>query len=81
MWNASEARVALQLVSRIGQEVTVAGERVGFAADEPILTQYAYKHSLHAMRALLGAAGWSPVHVFTAHEQSVRLWLCEPRGV
>lgn len=81
VWNAHESRVELCLVSRIGQEITVGGERFTFAADEPIITQVAYKHSMHAMRGLLGAAGWSATQVYTAQEQPVRLWLCEPRGV
>jgi hypothetical protein len=33
------------------------------------------------MRGILGAAGWTPTQVFTAQEQPMRLWLCEPRGV
>jgi uncharacterized SAM-dependent methyltransferase len=80
VWNAQHARVELHLVSLIGQEVSVGGERFAFAASEPLVTEHAYKHSLHAMRSMLFAAGWSPTQVFTANEQPVRLWLCEPRA-
>jgi len=78
LWNARASRVELQLVSQCAQDVVVSGEHFAFAAHEPLVTQHVYKHSLHAMRGLLGAAGWMPTHVFTAYEQPVRLWLCAP---
>lgn len=81
VWNEKQARIELQLVSMIGQEVTVAGARFAFAAHEPLITEHVYKHSLHAMRAILVAAGWAPTQVFTAAEQPMRLWLSEPRHV
>ena len=81
VWNREQSRVELHLVSRVAQEVSVGGERFAFVAHEPIVVGFAYKHSLHAMRGLLLVAGWSPRQVFTAQEQPMRLWLCEPRGV
>ncbi len=81
VWNQDESRVELHLVSRWAHEVRVSGEPFALAAHEPIVVGYAYKHSLQAMRGLLVAAGWAPTQVFTAQEQPMRLWLCEPRGV
>lgn len=81
VWNSEHSRVELHLVSLIGQEVTVGGERFTFKANEPMVTEVSYKHEVHAMRGILLAAGWATRQVFTAHEQPVRLWLCEPRGV
>jgi uncharacterized SAM-dependent methyltransferase len=81
VWNHVQSRVELRLVSRIDQAVSVGGEPFVLTANEPIVTGLAYKHSLHAMRGLVLAAGWLPTQVFTAQEQPMRLWLCEPRGV
>jgi uncharacterized SAM-dependent methyltransferase len=81
VWNAKHARVEMQLVSRVRQTVHVGDELVAFEEGEPLVTEHCYKHSLEAMRAILGAGGWHPRQVFTAREQPVRLWLCEPRGV
>jgi dimethylhistidine N-methyltransferase len=81
VWNAAHSRVEMQLVARSEQHVFVGNERFTFAAGEPLVTEHCYKHSLEAMRGILGAAGWTPTHVFTAQEQPMRLWLCEPRGV
>jgi uncharacterized SAM-dependent methyltransferase len=80
VWNAAHCRIEMQLVSTVAQEVTVGGERFTFAAGEPLVTEYSYKHSLHAMRSILLAAGWAPREVYTADEQPMRLWLCESRG-
>lgn len=81
VWNAEHSRVEMQLVARTAQAVNVGGEVFTFAAHEPLVTEHCYKHSLEAMRGILGAARWTPTHVFTAQEQPMRLWLCEPRGV
>jgi len=81
VWNAEHSRVEMQLVARTVQIVHVRGDVFTFAANEALVTEHCYKHSLEAMRGILGAARWTPTHVFTAQEQPMRLWLCEPRGV
>jgi hypothetical protein len=53
---------------------------IHFAAGEPLITEYSYKHTVNAMRGLLLAAGWRVRHVFMGKEQPMRLWLCEPVG-
>lgn len=79
VWNEAQSRIEMHLVSQCEQDVDVGGERIHFAAGEPIVTEYSYKHSLHAMRGLLMAAGWHVRAVYTAPEHPMRLWLCEPR--
>ncbi len=79
VWNEPKSRIEMHLVSQCDQEVDVGGERITFAKGEPIITEYSYKHTLHAMRALLMAAGWQVRAVYTGTEQPMRLWLCEPR--
>lgn len=81
VWNAKHARVEMQLVAKVAHDVRVGDERISFEANEPLVTEHCYKHSLEAMRGILGAAGWTPTQVFTATEQPMRLWLCAPRGV
>jgi dimethylhistidine N-methyltransferase len=78
VWNDTYARVELHLVSKHDQTVRVRGEDVRFRAGEPLVTEHLYKHTPHAMRGILHAAGWQVRQVFTASEQPVRLWLCEP---
>jgi dimethylhistidine N-methyltransferase len=80
VWNPKHSRVEMHLVSLVGQEVVVGGETFAFRTGEPIITEYSYKHSPYAMRAILGSAGWYVRDVFTAAEQPMRLWLCEPRA-
>jgi dimethylhistidine N-methyltransferase len=81
IWNEAQSRVEMQLVSKCDQIVTVGGAKIRFRAGEPLVTEYSYKHTPHAMRGLLYAAGWHVRQVFTAAEQPMRLWLCEPRNV
>jgi L-histidine Nalpha-methyltransferase len=79
-WNERYCRVEMHLVAKHAQQVHLDGHAIAIAAGEPIVTAYAYKHELHAMRGILGAAGWRVRQVFTGKEQPMRLWLCEPRG-
>ncbi len=78
VWNPQHARVEMQLVSSSEQHVRVGDETFTFAPGEPLVTEHCYKHSLEAMRGILGAAGWTPIGVYTAQEQPMRLWLCQP---
>jgi dimethylhistidine N-methyltransferase len=65
VWNASESRIEMHLVSACAQTVTVAGAKVQFAAGETIHTESSYKHSIEAFQALASAAGWHARHVWT----------------
>ncbi|HSD90592.1 MAG TPA: L-histidine N(alpha)-methyltransferase [Kofleriaceae bacterium] len=80
VWNERQSRVEMHLVSLCDQRVQIGEEQFTFAAGEPIVTEYSYKHSLSAMRGILLAAGWQVCHAFTSPERPMRLWLCEPRN-
>ena len=80
IWNERQSRIEMRLVARRDQRVTLDGHAITVAAGEHIVTEYSYKHELHAMRSILAAAGWQTREVFTGKEQPMRLWLCEPRG-
>jgi L-histidine Nalpha-methyltransferase len=81
VWDPKHARVEMQLVANSEQHVHVGDAMFTFAAGEPLITEHCYKHSLEALRGILGAAGWTPLHVHTAQEHPMRLWLCGARGV
>jgi len=59
LYNAELGRVELDLVSRIDQCVTVAGEGFTFSEGEAIHTEYSYKYSIPAFAALAASAGLS----------------------
>ena len=80
IWNEAYSRVEMHLVSQCEQTVRVGGGEIRFRAGEPLVTEYSYKHQPHAMRGILHAAGWQVRQVFTASEQPMRLWLCEPKS-
>lgn len=75
-WNELRARVEIELVARERLALRAGGDGVELAAGEPIAIGHIYKHSLHAMRGLLVAAGWQVAAVFTSRAREVRLWLC-----
>ena len=76
IWNELRARVEVVLVARGAQAIGTAAGSVELAAGEPIVVRQVYKHSLHAMRGLLVAAGWHVTVVYAARAREVRLWLC-----
>lgn len=76
IWNELRARVEIVLVARSAQVIRTAAGSVELAAGEPIVVRQVYKHSLHAMRGLLVAAGWHVTAVYAARAREVRLWLC-----
>jgi len=78
VWNAAHSRVEMHLISRVAQHVYLSGETFAFSAGEPIITEHCYKYSFEVMNGILAEAGWSVRTVYTAHEQPMRLWLCEP---
>ena len=60
-WEAPGSRIAMALVSRHAQTVTLAGRRWRFAAGEPLITEYSVKYSPEAFQALAAASGWSAI--------------------
>jgi dimethylhistidine N-methyltransferase len=57
-WEPEPSRIAMALVSRREQEVSLAGRRWPFAAGEPLITEYSYKYAPEAFLALAASAGW-----------------------
>jgi dimethylhistidine N-methyltransferase len=60
-WEATDSRIAMALVSRHTQTVTLAGQRWTFAAGEPLITEYSVKYSPEAFQALAAEAGWRAI--------------------
>ncbi|MDB4958328.1 MAG: L-histidine N(alpha)-methyltransferase [Myxococcales bacterium] len=77
VWNELRSRVEMHLVSRRAQTVRVGNESFELAAGEPLVTEYAYKHTALALRSILAAAGWRVREVYTGAVHPMRLWLCE----
>jgi dimethylhistidine N-methyltransferase len=59
------SRVEMHLVSRVEQQVEVAGERFDFRAGETIHTENSYKYGIDAFRRLAGDAGFVAERVWT----------------
>jgi len=57
-WNATASRIEMHLVSRREQWVLLAGEPIGFAAGERLVTEHCHKYTLESFAALATAAGW-----------------------
>jgi dimethylhistidine N-methyltransferase len=78
VWNELRSRVEMHLVSTCRQRIRIGEDVVELEMGEPIITEYSYKHSPHAMRALLGTAGWRIHAVHESPHHEVRLWSCIP---
>jgi dimethylhistidine N-methyltransferase len=57
VYNSQLGRVEIDLVSRMDQRVTVAGEAFGFREGEAIRTEYSHKYSVQEFAALSASAG------------------------
>lgn len=64
-FNTERSRVEMHLVSRIEQQVEVAGVRFGFRAGETIHTENSYKYGIDAFHRLAGDAGFVAEQVWT----------------
>jgi L-histidine Nalpha-methyltransferase len=58
VWNDSESRIEMHLVSRRAQTVHISGHSIRFAENETIHTENSYKHTPNRVVALAAAAGW-----------------------
>lgn len=58
VWNDSESRIEMHLVSQRTQTVRIAGTEVSFAARETIHTENSYKYAPERFRAIVQNAGW-----------------------
>ena len=60
VYDESEGRIEMRLVSRRVQTVTVAGLPIGFEQGEYIITEYSHKYSLEEFRGVATRAGFTP---------------------
>ena len=60
-WEAAASRVAMALVSRYTQTVTLTGRRWTFTAGEPLITEYSVKYTPEAFQGLAAASGWRAI--------------------
>ncbi len=59
LWVPEAHRIEMRLVSTVPQTVTIAGESVPFAANEPIITEHCHKYTPALFAAQAAAAGWT----------------------
>jgi dimethylhistidine N-methyltransferase len=76
-WDAEHSHITMALVSRRPQSVRVAGERVSFAAGEPLITETSVKYAPERFVALAREAGWSPLGRWSDPADDVSLHLLE----
>ena len=76
-WEAERSRIAMALVSRRPQSVTLAGECFRFGAGEPLITEYSVKHSPERFLALARGAGWRPLGRWSDPADDMSLHLLE----
>ncbi|MFZ0407630.1 MAG: L-histidine N(alpha)-methyltransferase [Cyanobium sp.] len=77
-WQAESSRIAMALISREAQTVTLAGRPWTFAADEPLITEYSVKYTPSAFRQLAQRAGWRSLQRWSDGADDLSLHLLEP---
>lgn len=80
LWEAERSRIAMALVSQRSHSVTLAGERIRFAAGEPLMTEYSVKYAPEAFLALARGAGWRPLGRWSDGANDLSLHLLEWAG-
>jgi len=65
IWNPTDSRIEMHLISRREQVVHVAGRTVRFAANETIHTENSYKYALEDFVTLANSAAWRGCKVWT----------------
>ena len=78
IYDRSEGRIEMRLVSKRPQLVAIAGTRIPFAANEHIITEYSHKYSVEEFVALAERAGFNAgrtwiddVSLFSIHYMTV----------
>lgn len=59
IYDESEGRIEMRLVSMCAQQVAIVGERIAFAEGEYIITEYSHKYSVEEFIALAEGAGFA----------------------
>ena len=62
VWQETESRVRMALISESNQTVSVGGEPWTFSAGQPLVTEYSVKYSAEMARELAKEAGWRWCH-------------------
>jgi dimethylhistidine N-methyltransferase len=65
VWVPDARRIEMRLLSTCHQTVSIAGERISFAADEPIITEHCHKYTSDSFADLAAAGGWTGQQVWT----------------
>ncbi|MEP6937556.1 MAG: L-histidine N(alpha)-methyltransferase [Chthoniobacterales bacterium] len=76
MYNPTEGRIEMYLISEVPQTVLVAGQAFDFRAGEKITTEYSYKYSPDGFIALAQAAGLESQRIWTDDGQLFGLFYC-----
>ena len=76
-WDAEHSQITMALVSRRAQSVQVAGERVSFAAGEPLITETSVKYAPERFLTLAREAGWRPLARWSDAAEDLSLHLLE----
>ena len=75
VWNETQGRMEMYLVSLAEQIVRVAGRGFSFAKGERIHTENSHKYSLAEFQALAGGSGWQPVKAWADADRLFSLHL------
>jgi dimethylhistidine N-methyltransferase len=65
IYDGSENRIEMRLISLCRHSVSCAGEEIDFADGEHIVTEYSHKYSVDGFIELAAAAGWRSQAVWT----------------
>ena len=76
VYNETERRIEMYLVSTTDQTVEVAGEDFSFHEGEPICTEYSHKYTFDSFADLAGEAGLSVEKVWTDAEELFSVQYC-----
>lgn len=76
-YNAAEGRIEMHLVSRVAQQVSLAGHTFDFAEGETIHTENSYKYSVAEFRDLAARAGFTTDTVWTDDDKLFSLHLLQ----
>ncbi len=79
LYNETEERIEMHLVSCCNQSVTIAGQRYHFVTDETIHTENSYKYSVEGFKNLAAKADWQSEAVWVDEQNlfSVHLFKAE----
>ena len=65
IYDAAAGRIEMNLVSLCDQLITIRDHQFFFVRDEPIVTEYSYKHSPEEFESMAGSAGFALQKVWT----------------